>query len=221
MKKLLVSLICLLTLTSCGETKAFLDAAESFLEENEDLFESYPVVTYDIENAVDGNYTVVYQLRTGFPDTNVDVEIKKSDDVIYAYSMDWNGTTNIPEDTSDWNDCTSLPEKIVYLFDYDGGDVYYVQNNAGLMTNGTPYDPICQIVYDGENVPDFMNSNNSICINNIDNNSDSWREKFEAASEVLQENITEQEIVDIFDNCGYDDKYMFEIYNYKGEIEND
>lgn len=227
MKKLLVSLICLLMLTSCGELESFFEAAESFLEENEDFLESpdYPVVTYNIENAADGEYTVVYQLRTGFPDTVVDVEVKKSDDVIYAYSMDWNGTTSIPEDTSDWNKCTSLPEKIVYLFEYDGGDVYYIQNNTGLLMNGTPYDPLCDIVYDGENVPDFMDNNNSICISSIDNsgagNPESWSKTFEAASEFLQENITEQEIVDIFDSCGYDDEYIFEIYNYKGEIEND
>jgi len=212
MKKLSALLICLFTLTSCGVTEPFLEAIESFLEESPD----YPGVTYEIEN---GKYTVVYQLRTGFPDTNVDVEVKKSDDVIYKYSSEWNGTTSIPEDTSSWNKCTSLPEKIVHVFDYDDGDVYYVQNNTGLLMNGTPYDPICEIVYDGENVPDFMNSNNSICINNIDNsfigNPESWSKKFECASEFLRENITEQEITDIFDKCGYDDKYILEVYNYE------
>ncbi len=215
MKKLSALLICLFTLTSCGVTEYFLEATESFLEKSPD----YPVVTYEIENIVDGKYTVVYQLRTGFPDTLVDVEVKKSDDVIYKYGTDWDGTTSIPEDTSSWNKSTSLPEKVVYLFGYDGEDVYYVQNNTGLLMNGTAYDPLCFVVYDGENVPDFMDNDNSICINSIDNsgigNLESWSKEFKSASEFLRENITEQEIIDIFDKCGYDDQYIFEIYNYE------
>lgn len=215
MKKLSALLICMLMLTSCGTTESFLEATESFLEENESFFESpdYPVVTYEIKNAVDGVYNVTWQNSTGFPDTKLNVEIKKRDKVIYKYGCDDKGDK-------------SRPEKVVHLFEYDGGDIYYVQNNTPSSYGRTiVYKPLCFVVYDGENVYDFMDNNNSICINNIDNsfieNPELWNEKFESASEFLHENITEQEIVDIFDKCGYDSTYIFEIYNYKGEKEND
>ncbi|MDE7099391.1 MAG: hypothetical protein K2O60_09620 [Ruminococcus sp.] len=200
MKKLFALLICLFMLTSCGATK-------SFLEENETFFESpdYPIVTYEIENVVDGVYNVAWQNSTGFPDTNLNVEIKKDDRVIYKYSCDEKGDK-------------SRPEKVVHLFEYDGGDIYYVQNNTPSPYGSNVSKPLCFVVYDGENVPDFMDNNNSICINNIDNsgigNSESWSKKFESASEFLHENITEQEIVDIFDKCRYDDQYILKIYNY-------
>lgn len=200
MKKLSALLICLFILTSC---------------EYEEYFPDYPVVKYEIENSVDGKYTIVYQLRTGFPDTAVDVEVKKSDNTIYKYGTDWNGTTIIPENTSDWNKCVSLPEKVVYLFEYNGGDIYYVQNNTPSSYGSNVYGPSCKIVYDGENVPDFMDCYNYISINM--NNDERRQEKLKNTSEFLRENITEQEITDIFDKCGYDDTYIFEIYRYSGK----
>ncbi|MDE6539223.1 MAG: hypothetical protein K2K66_03440 [Ruminococcus sp.] len=197
MKKLSALLICPFMLTSCGKAEIILGATETFLEKYMS-HDDYPVVTYEIQNSAGEKYTVVYQLRTGFPDMNVDVEIKKFDNVIYKYNADWKSTTTIPEDTSIWNDCASLPEKIAYLFEYDGGGVYYIQNNAR-----SPYNnPSCEIVYDGENVPDFMNT---------------YQEKTKKTAEFLYENITEQEIIDIFDKCGYDDQYILEIYRYSGK----
>lgn len=207
MKKLSALLICMLMLTSCGVTESFLEATESFLEENESFFESpdYPVVTYEIENAVDGIYNVSWQNSTGFPDTELNVEIKKGDKIIHKYGCDDKGNK-------------SRPEKVVHLFEYDSGDIFYIQNYTGSLMNGTEYAPLCNIIYDGENILDFMDNNNSICINNIDNsgigNPESWSKKFEAASKFLQENITEQETIDIFDKCGYDSTYILEIYNY-------
>ncbi|MCM1472990.1 MAG: hypothetical protein NC040_02950 [Muribaculaceae bacterium] len=221
MKKLSALLICLFMLTSCGKAEIILGATETFLEEYMSHTD-YPVVTYEIENIVDGKYTVVYKLRTGFPDTIVDVKVKQFGDVIYKHSTDWKGTIDIPEDTSTWNNSETLPEKIVYLFEYDGGNVYYIQNNTPSSYGRTiVYKPLWFVVYDGENVPDFMDNNNSICINNIDNrvtgNPELWSKKFESASEFLQENMTEQEIIDIFDKCGYDDQYILEIYRYSGK----
>lgn len=193
MKKLSALLICMLMLTSCGVTESFLESPD------------YPVVTYEIKNAVDGVYNVAWQNSTGFPDTKLNVEIKKGDKVIYKYGCDDKGNK-------------SRPEKVVHLFEYDGGDVYYIQNNTPSPYGSNVSEPLCFVVYDGENVPDFMDNNNSICINNIDNsgigNSESWSKKFESASEFLRENITEQEIADIFDKCGYDNTYILEIYNY-------
>lgn len=200
MKKLSALPICLFMLTSCGKAEIILGAMETFLEEYMSHTD-YPVVTYEIENIVDGKYTVVYKLRTGFPDTIVDVKVKKSDNVIYKYNSDWKGTIDILEDTSTWNNSETLPEKIVYLFEYDGGDVYYIQNNTPLSHyQNFTYKPICRIVYDGENVPDFMNTH---------------QEKTKKTAEFLHENITEQEIIDIFDKCGYDDQYILEIYRFK------
>lgn len=185
MKKLSALLICLFMLVSC---------------EYEEYFPDYPVVTYEIQNSNDEKYNIQYQLRTGFPDTAVDVKVKKSDDVIYEYSTDWKETTTIPENTSDWNKCVSLPEKVAYLFDYDGGEVYYIQNNTSLPYGTHIYNPSCKIIYDGENIPDFMNT---------------YTDKDVKTADFLRENITEQEIIDIFGKCGYDDTYILEMYRFK------
>lgn len=208
MKKLFALLICMMMLSSCGVTESFLEATESFLEENKDP--DYPVVTYEIENAVDGVYNVSWQNSTGFPDTKLNVEIKKGDKIIHKYGCDDKGNK-------------SRPEKVVHLFEYDGGDVYYIQNYTPEPYGSNVSKPLCFVIYDSENILDFMDNDNSICINNIDNinnagNPDYRDEKFKTASEFLQENITEQEIVDIFYKYGYDDQYIFKIYNYnKGE----
>lgn len=208
MKKLFVLLICMMMLSSCGVTESFLEATESFLEENKDP--DYPVVTYEIENAVDGVYNVSWQNSTGFPDTKLNVEIKKGDKIIHKYGCDDKGNK-------------SRPEKVVHLFEYDDGDVYYIQNYTPEPYGSNVSKPLCFVIYDSENILDFMDNDNSICINNIDNinnagNPDYRDEKFKTASEFLQENITEQEIVDIFYKYGYDDQYIFKIYNYnKGE----
>lgn len=208
MKKLFALLICMMMLSSCGVTESFLEATESFLEENKDP--DYPVVTYEIENAVDGVYNVSWQNSTGFPDTKLNVEIKKGDKIIHKYGCDDKGNK-------------SCPEKVVHLFEYDGGDVYYIQNYTPEPYGSNVSKPLCFVIYDSENILDFMDNDNSICINNIDNinnagNPDYRDEKFKTASEFLQENITEQEIVDIFYKYGYDDQYIFKIYNYnKGE----
>ncbi|MDE6672376.1 MAG: hypothetical protein K2K16_09270 [Ruminococcus sp.] len=192
-----------------------LETTEKFLEETHT---DYPVVTYEIENIVDGKYTVVYKLRTGFPDMNVDVEIQKSYDVIYKYSSDWDGPIDIPEDISVWNTCVTLPEKIVYLFEYDGGDVYYIQNNTPSSYGRTfVYKPMCTIVYDGENVPDCMERNNSLCIDMDKFNAEYEQETIRKTAGFLHENISEQEIIDIFDNCGYDNQYILDIYRYSGK----
>lgn len=198
----------MMMLSSCGVTESFLEATESFLEENKDP--DYPVVTYEIENAVDGVYNVSWQNSTGFPDTKLNVEIKKGDKIIHKYGCDDKGNK-------------SRPEKVVHLFEYDDGDVYYIQNYTPEPYGSNVSKPLCFVIYDSENILDFMDNDNSICINNIDNinnagNPDYRDEKFKTASEFLQENITEQEIVDIFYKYGYDDQYIFKIYNYnKGE----
>lgn len=202
--------------TSCGAVEMVLETTENFLEKYKSDTD-YHVITYEIENTVDGKYTVTYQLRTGFPDTAVDVEIKKSDDVIYKYDTDWKGTTNI-EYISVWNKTETLPEKIVYLFEYNGGDVYYVQNNTPLSTGRvTSYKPMCKIVYDGENVPNCMGYDNYLCIDMDTFNAEYKQETIRKTAGFLHENISEQEIIDIFNKCGYDDKYILDIYRYFGK----
>ena len=200
-------------LTSCETVEMILETTENFLEE---AYTDYPVITYEIENIVDGKYTVVYQLRTGFPDTLVDIEIKKSDDIIYKYGTDWKDSTNIG-DISYWNTNDVLPEKIVYLFEYDGGDVYYIQNNTPSSYGMTiVFKPICKIVYDGENVPDCM-YHNSLWVEMDNPYTEHEQETIRKTAGFLHENISEQEIIDIFDKCGYDDQYILEIYRYSGK----
>ncbi len=195
MKKIFALSICLFMLASC---------------EYEELFEAseYPVQNYEISNAADGVYSIKYQERTGFPDQCVDVEVKKSDDIVYKYSTDWKGDR-------------VLPEKIVHLFEYDGGDVFYIQNYTPEPYGNNVYEPECYIVYNGNERPDFFGYKDYVNINFKDNIPENRQEELESAAEFLNENITEQEIVEVFDKCGYDSTYILKSYNYKGEKEND
>lgn len=100
MKKLFTSLICMFMLTSCGNG----DMSHNSIEKNK----------YDIENSVDGKYTVVYTQTSAIPDDLLDIKIKKDNDVIFTFGTDAKGKYR-------------LPEKVAYLFDYDGEKVYYIQ----------------------------------------------------------------------------------------------
>lgn len=89
----------------------------------------------------------------------------------------------------------NYPEKAVNLFD----DVYYIENRT--VENR---ETLFYIARDGKIYPDFMQSDEN-----------SKQEQLEYISNFLRENITEQEIIDIFGKCGYDDKYILEIYGFK------
>lgn len=62
------------------------------------------------------------------------------------------------------------------------------------------------IVEDGKIYPDFTQADEQL-----------RQEQLEDISDFLHDNITEQEITDIFYKCGYDDKYILEIYGYSGK----
>lgn len=203
MKKIFALLICLSMLTAC---------------EYDEYFESseYPVENYEISNAVDGIYIVEYQERTGFPDQSVDIKIRKSNNIISEYS------TKLKYDYQ-------YPDKILYLFEYENGDFYYTEGRSGGYSTKSG-EPFCCIVYDGDNdkLYDLMSWKYRLQVNidayydEEDNIDEYWQEKLNGISEILQKNITEQEIIDVFDRCEYDSTYILEIYNYyKGEKEND
>ena len=88
----------------------------------------------------------------------------------------------------------NYPEKVVNLFN----GVYYVENREVKNEETLFY-----IAKDGKIYPDFMQSNEQ-----------SKQEQLEYISDFLHENISEQEIIDIFDKCGYDDQYILDIYRY-------
>lgn len=192
LSKLILPFFCLCFLTSCENTE-------------------YPVESYKIQNPVDGEYAVEYQEQTGFPDTGLKVEIKKSDRTIHEYSSDFG--------------YDHLPEKITCLFEYEGGDFYYIENRT-VGHDDSESEPLCYIAYDGNNedISDIMGYNYRLQINidAIYDLTEYWQDKLNSISDLLQKNITEQEIKDIFNNCGYDSTCILEIYNYdKGEKEND
>lgn len=168
----------------------------------------YPVESYEVSNVVDGIYTVEYQERTGFPDQNVDIKIRKSNNIISKYN------TKLKYDYQ-------YPDKILYLFEYENGDFYYIEGRSGGLPTKSD-EPFCCIVYDGDNdkLHALMEGNYKFQVNidayyDKDGNIDEyWHEKLNDISEILQENITEQEIIDIFNRCEYDSTYILEIYNY-------
>lgn len=174
MKKLSALLICACMLVACGDNSISHDYTEK--------------KKYDIENAVDGKYTVVYTQTSAIPDDRLDIKIKKDDDVIFTFRTDAKGQYK-------------LPEKVAYLFDYNGEKVYYVQNYKQENSGITESEPFCWISRCSDND----------CVS-MDINSEN--EELRKTSEFLRENITEQEIVDIFNKCGYDDTYILEMYRY-------
>ncbi|MDE5556536.1 MAG: hypothetical protein K2J32_02405 [Ruminococcus sp.] len=180
MKKLSALLICVYTLVSCSDNSV----SHDYIEKKK----------YDIENAVDGKYTVIYTQTSTIPDDLLDIKIKKDDDVIFTFRTDKKGQYK-------------LPEKVAYLFNYDGEKVYYVQNYKQETSGMTEIEPFCWLsrCFDDD------------CVSINISDSDSAYEKLRKTSEFLHENITEQEIIDIFDKCGYDDQYILEIYRYSGK----
>lgn len=88
----------------------------------------------------------------------------------------------------------NFPKKVVKLFD----GTYYVENYEAEGKETTFY-----IAKDKTMYPDFILADEQ-----------AKQEQLEYISDFLRENITEQEIADIFDKCGYDDTYILEIYNY-------
>ncbi|MDE5569251.1 MAG: hypothetical protein K2J47_06655 [Ruminococcus sp.] len=194
MKKLSVLLICVCTLVSCGNG----GISHNSIEKKK----------YDIENAVDGKYTVVYTETSALLDDLLDIKIKKDDDVIFTFGTDVKGQYK-------------LPEKVAYLFDYDGEKIYYVQNYTRESVGMTKYEPFCWLSCSNEKRCFDFNNNpkhvamDYVSINISDSDSEYEQEELVYVSEFLQENITEQGIVDIFDKCGYDSTYILEIYNYK------
>lgn len=190
--KVFLPFICLCFLTSCENTE-------------------YPVESYEIQNPVDGEYAVEYQEQTGFPDTGLKVEIKKSDRTILEYSSDFG--------------YDRLPEKITYLFEYEGGDFYYIENRS-VGHDDSESEPLCYIAYDGynEEIRDILlyGNRSQINIDAIYNMTEYTQDKLSDLSDLLRKNITEQEIIDIFNNCGYDSTCILDLYNYeKGEKKND
>ncbi|MDE7364090.1 MAG: hypothetical protein K2N27_04270 [Ruminococcus sp.] len=88
----------------------------------------------------------------------------------------------------------NYPAKVVNLFD----STYYVENHKVEDKETAFY-----IAKDGTMYPDFVQTDEQV-----------RQEQLEYISDFLRENITEQEIADIFDKCGYDNTYILEIYGY-------
>ncbi len=88
----------------------------------------------------------------------------------------------------------NYPEKVINLFD----SVYYVENREV-----EDKETLFYIAKDGTMYPDFVQTDEQ-----------AKQEQLEYISDFLHDNITEREIADIFDRCGYDDKYILEIYKY-------
>ncbi|MDE5861670.1 MAG: hypothetical protein K2H28_05685 [Ruminococcus sp.] len=177
MKKLSVLLIFVCTLVSCSNNVTSHDSIEK--------------KKYDIENAVDGKYTVIYTETSAIPDDWLDIKVKKDDDIIFTFRTDAKGQYR-------------LPEKVAYLFDYNGEKVYYIQNYPREEDK-----PSCWLSRCFDNDP--------VSIDISDYNLEHNQEKLSYTSEFLQENILEQEIIDIFDKCGYDNQYILDIYRYSGK----
>lgn len=175
-------------LTSCGEAN----------------MDNVPIEKkkYNIENAVDGIYNVVYTQTSAIPDDLLNINVKKDNDIIFKFRTDAKGQYR-------------LPEKIAYLFDYDGEKVYYVQNYTQEPFGMTEFEPLCWLSCSNEKRCFEFNNNPAAYYVSINvNDSEYQQENLIYISEFLKKNITEQEITDIFDRCGYDDKYILDIYNY-------
>ncbi len=139
--------------------------------------------TVEVTNNLGEQYRVEYEERNGFPNQRMKINIFKLDERIISY---WSKFGK-----------NYIPKKILYLFADDNYDYCFISNDiheyiVKCMINYERYDPLIIDV-------DYSD------INSIDD--------YIVLSKIMQKNIDRQELIDKFQACEYDDKYILELYD--------
>lgn len=138
----------------------------------------------EVSNNLGEQYIVEYEKRNGFPSQRMKINIFKSEELIINYNPKF--------------DQNYIPNRILYLFTDDNFEYYYIANNFN--ENIVKYNITSIELY----TPVVINVNYSE-MKYVD-----WHISI---SETMQKNIDRQELIDKFQTCDYDDKYILELYD--------
>lgn len=138
----------------------------------------------EITNNLGEQYSVEYEERNGFPSQQMKINIFKSEERIISYGSKF--------------DKNYIPKKILYLFTDNDYDYYYIANNYN--DNIVKYNKTSFELY------------NPVVIN-VDYPEMKYVDRHILLSETMQKNIDRQELIDKFQACEYDDKYILELYD--------
>lgn len=138
----------------------------------------------EVSNNLGEQYRVEYEERNGFPSQRMKINVYKSEEFIINYN---------PKFDKDY-----IPNKILYLFSDSDYDYYYIANNYN------------------ENIVKYNKKNyeryNPVIIN-VDYCEMEYVDRHITFSETMRKNIDRQELIDKFQACEYDDKYILALYD--------
>lgn len=138
----------------------------------------------EVTNNLGEQYRIEYEKRNGFPSMRMDIKIYKSEELIIKYGSNY--------------DANYIPQKILYLFTDDNYDYYFISD------------------YFHESITKSINAKNGLCDPETIDVDWSERKNIEyyiSLSKTMQKNIDRQELIDKFQACEYDDKYILELYD--------
>lgn len=146
--------------------------------------------TYTITNNLNEKYDIVYKKKAGFPDISMDVQIYKEDRKIADYSTQY--------------DDRHMPEKIIFLFN-NQCELFYMET----------IDAFYIFVCGNKKANQVELTHNEIQLRDDYNElPNSLKAEYLKLSNIMQKNISRQELIDKFQTCEYDDKYILELYDF-------
>lgn len=140
-------------------------------------------------NNLKEEYEILYSVHSGFPDSSVNIEIYKSNKKIAEYSTQY--------------DDRHMPQEIVFLFEYEEDEYYYIGTDEANFINVFRSGQAEQIGLEYEQLR--LREDYSALSENM-------KSEYHEISKILQINFTETEIKGIFDKCSYDDEEIMKIY---------
>ena len=153
----------------------------------EDQYE-YTTDSYTINNNLNECYRVDYTEKSGFPDHSVEIVISDGNDTIIDYTTKYK--------------LQFLPTSIVYLFDDDRNEYYYIANEVSssivVKMNGTTDYTIVDDVFE-------------LDIDFTDTSKEYISDYYLLASK-MRKSLKEQDITEKFQTCGYDYSRVLQVY---------
>ena len=139
----------------------------------------------EFTNNLGEQYRVEYEERNGFPSQQMKINIFKSEEHIISY---WSKFGE-----------NYIPQKMLYLFTNKESDYYFVANEFNYF-----------IFIFGSEILESHGNQIQINVNYSDIKS---IDDYIVLSKIMQKNIDRQELIDKFQACEYDDKYILELYD--------
>ena len=138
----------------------------------------------EVTNNLGEQYRIEYEKRNGFPSMRMDIKIYKSEKLIIKYGSNY--------------DKNYIPQKILYLFADDNYDYYFISDYF--------HESITKSV-------STKNEGHNLKTINVNWSEIKYIDDYISLSKIMQKNIDRQELIDKFQACEYDDKYILELYD--------